>query len=166
METINNIHLIGVISDTHIPSRAKSLPNAVYELFKNVNLIVHCGDFVNNDVLIELNTIAPVLGVKGNMDPNDIDLPVYREILLNNATRIIISHGSGPHFNLRERLYKKFHEKKPDIIIYGHSHIPDNSDYNGIHMFNPGSACQGHEYNSTGFLKIENSKVTGEIIKI
>ena len=36
--------LIGVISDTHIPERAKKIPDKVYELFEDVDLILHAGD--------------------------------------------------------------------------------------------------------------------------
>ena len=43
---------IGVISDTHIPVRAKHLPAALFCLFENVDLILHAGDLVDPQVLV------------------------------------------------------------------------------------------------------------------
>ncbi len=165
MEKINNITKIGVISDTHIPTRSKTIPNKVHELFNNVNLIIHCGDLVNKDVLIELEAIAPVCAVRGNMDPPEITLPAERLLNINDTITLCIAHGSGAPVNLKERLYKKFSANKPNMILYGHSHIPDNSEYSGVIMFNPGSAGHGLNYNSVGILNIENAQVKGEIIR-
>ncbi|MDI6654816.1 MAG: metallophosphoesterase family protein [Candidatus Hydrothermarchaeota archaeon] len=51
--------VVGVISDTHIPSRAGKLPKEVFEIFKGVERIIHAGDFVSAKVLGELEKIAP-----------------------------------------------------------------------------------------------------------
>ena len=166
MIQINNIAKIGVISDTHIPSRTKTLPPEIFTLFKDVNSIIHCGDIVSEDVLIELNSIAPVIGVKGNMDPGEITLPKEQVILINNTITACVAHGSGSPFGLRDKLYKVFTKNKPHIILYGHSHIPENSKYNDILFFNPGSATCGNEYNSVGIINISNVDVKGEIIQI
>ena len=60
---------IGVLSDTHIPTRARCLPPEIFTVFKNVELILHAGDLVDPLVLSELETLAPVQAVAGNMDP-------------------------------------------------------------------------------------------------
>lgn len=49
--------VVGVISDTHVPSRAGKLPKEVFEIFKGVERIVHAGDFVSAKVLGELEKI-------------------------------------------------------------------------------------------------------------
>ena len=68
--------LIGLISDTHIPDRAKVLPQKVIEAFNDVELILHAGDLTSPRVIEELEDIAPVMAVQGNMDrANGIDLP-------------------------------------------------------------------------------------------
>ncbi|MCK5587929.1 MAG: metallophosphoesterase family protein, partial [Candidatus Lokiarchaeota archaeon] len=61
---------IGLISDTHIPVIAKALPEEVIHVFKKseVSLIIHAGDLVSLTVIGELDKIAPVLAVHGNMD--------------------------------------------------------------------------------------------------
>ncbi|NTW68137.1 MAG: metallophosphoesterase family protein, partial [Nitrospirae bacterium] len=51
---------VGIISDTHVPGAASSLPPAVFEIFRSVDLILHAGDIVQASVLDELEAIAPV----------------------------------------------------------------------------------------------------------
>jgi putative phosphoesterase len=63
---------VGLISDTHIPARAKNLPKEVFRVFEDVELIVHAGDLVDLSVIVELEQIAPVLAVHGNMDTPEI----------------------------------------------------------------------------------------------
>ena len=74
--------LIGLISDTHIPDRRIKLPQKVLETFEGVDLIIHAGDITSKSVIEELETVAPVVAVEGNMDRvhGDIDLPVSRII--------------------------------------------------------------------------------------
>ncbi|MGE5482587.1 MAG: metallophosphoesterase family protein [Bacteroidota bacterium] len=73
---------IGVISDTHVPVRARALPGEVFEIFAGVDLILHAGDLVTLDVLEELETIAPVLAVHGNVDRVEVlaRLPATRQL--------------------------------------------------------------------------------------
>ncbi len=166
MDKINNISKIGVISDTHIPTRVKSLPPAVFSVFKDTDFIIHCGDFVSPDVIIELNALAPVYGVKGNMDSFEIKLPEQRTIIVNNKFKLCVSHGSGPPFGIKNRLFKKFKQEQPDMIIYGHSHIPYDNKFNETKFFNPGSACLGHDFNTIGVLFVNNLNLKGEIIQV
>ena len=56
---------IGVISDTHGLVRP-----GVYDVFEGVDLILHAGDIGSRDVIIELEAIAPVKAVVGNVDVN------------------------------------------------------------------------------------------------
>jgi len=166
MIEINNIKSIGVLSDSHIPTRTRSLPESIFELFKHVDIIIHCGDIVNQDIIIELNTIAPTYAVKGNMDPEDIVLPFELIFRINNKFTFCVAHGSGDPFSLKQRLFKKFQEHKPDIIIFGHSHTSENINYNGVIMFNPGSCTQSLNSNSAGIIYLNGDKIEGEIRKL
>ena len=56
-------HTIGIISDTH-----GVLPKEVFDLFADVDQIIHAGDIGSEDILIELGVLAPVVAVRGNMD--------------------------------------------------------------------------------------------------
>jgi predicted phosphodiesterase len=64
--------IVGLISDTHVPVRAKEIPKQVFKVFENVDYIMHAGDLVELSVVDELEQIAPVLVVYGNMDGPDI----------------------------------------------------------------------------------------------
>lgn len=59
---------IGLISDTHVPARAREIPKEVFVVFENVDFIVHAGDLVDLSVIDELEQLAPVLAVHGNME--------------------------------------------------------------------------------------------------
>ncbi|MDE3231417.1 MAG: metallophosphoesterase family protein, partial [Chloroflexota bacterium] len=63
-----DIHRIGVISDTHIPSRVWRIPDAALRHFEGVELIVHAGDHSTRSALDQLAAYAPVEAVQGNVE--------------------------------------------------------------------------------------------------
>lgn len=157
---------IGVISDTHIPHRAKAIPPIVFELFKDVGMILHAGDLVTLDVLIELEAIAPVYAVYGNVDPPEVTvrLPKKREIEVQGV-RIGLVHGDGPGRSTAERALAAF----PDAhcVVFGHSHIPMCQRVGKTLLFNPGSATdrRSQPQHSVGILTVSGQAVEGEIIR-
>jgi putative phosphoesterase len=166
MREISNISKIGVISDTHLNEFSGPLPPAVMEHFKNTGLIIHCGDIVSQDVLTSLGTLAPVIAVKGNMDPPGLSLPLSEMILVNKTHVICVSHGNGSPFGIKQKLYKEFIRYKPSIILYGHTHIAGECGYNGIRFFNPGSPCSRAEYFSVGMINIYGNELKTHVIVI
>ena len=156
---------VGVISDTHIPNRAKEIPEKVIELFSDAALILHAGDIVDKSVIEKLETIAKVEVVKGNMDKPDVPFPV-KKVLNVEAIKIGLIHGFGPPFGIRNRIRKEFDEI--DIIVYGHSHKPYNKTENGVLFFNPGTPTDKifAIYNSVGILEIKGDGVKGQIIRL
>src|SRR2546423_13788832 len=86
------IRKIGVISDTHIP-HFKKLPQAIWEHFAGVELVIHAGDLSILSVLNELETIAPVVAVQGNVEYGEVvlKLPIKREVVVGHC-RIGIVH--------------------------------------------------------------------------
>ncbi|HEY2895776.1 MAG TPA: metallophosphoesterase family protein, partial [Gemmatimonadaceae bacterium] len=66
MAKADDVHVVGLISDTHGLLRA-----GVHEAFAGVDLIFHAGDVGGDDILNELSLIAPVEAVYGNMDVPD-----------------------------------------------------------------------------------------------
>lgn len=159
---------IGVISDTHIPKAAPWLPNKIIEDFKNVDLILHAGDFVDVDFFEELNKLAPVRAVHGNMD--DIYLKKtlpFKAIVKVGKFKIGLIHGYGPSLGLTGRVKKEFEKNRVDVIVFGHSHFSKNEKKGGVLFFNPGSPTDkfSTRFNSYGILHI-NDTVKGEIIKL
>ncbi len=135
---------IVVLSDTHVPTRASGIPGRVYEACSQSDLVIHAGDFVEAFVLVDLERLAPVRGVLGNMDGYELArlLPQKLEFELEGS-RICLAHGWGPPWDLEERVRKSF-DAEPDILIYGHSHSWQEKWTGDRLTLNPGSACGGH----------------------
>ena len=131
--------LIGLISDTHIPDRARILPQNVIEAFSDVELILHAGDLTSPKVIDELEEIAPVMAVQGNMDrAHGIDLPKAK-IVEVEGLKIGVIHGEVyPRADSDQLLYLA-KELNVDILVSGHSHQPKIEQKEGILLLNPGS---------------------------
>jgi putative phosphoesterase len=149
---------IGVISDSHVTSFAE-LPGRILRALAEVDLIVHAGDFVARDVLDGLKRLGEVKAVRGNMDSDELKraLP-EKELLVIEGRRVGIIHGWGAPGGIDDRVGGMF--KDVDIIIYGHSHYPQNELKRGVLFFNPGRARD-----SFGVLTIAE-EVSGEIINL
>ncbi len=95
----------------------------VFEIFKEVDHILHGGDVGRSDLLIELSALAPVTAVFGNTDGLDLraQLPQVAEIELDGFI-IVVTHGD----QFGSPNPAKLHEAFPhaEIIIFGHSHRP------------------------------------------
>jgi len=159
--------LIGLISDTHIPDRAKEIPQKVLETFENVDLILHAGDLTSLEVIDELEKIAPVMAVQGNMDrTKGIDLPKARGMEAEGLG-IGIAHGEVyPRADTQQLVYIA-KQLDADILITGHSHQPKIEQIEGILLLNPGSPVVPRLADRTVMLlEINNKEVDVEIVKI
>jgi hypothetical protein len=109
---------LGVISDTHGLLRPE-----VFEVFREVDHILHGGDVGKWDVVVALEALAPVTAAYGNVDGPDIrsKLPQVAEVELDGF-RIVVTHGD----QLGGPTPAKLHAAFPDaeIIVYGHTHKP------------------------------------------
>ena len=115
---------VGVISDTHRLLR----PEAVLAL-EGCQVIFHAGDIGSPSIISELESIAPCYAVSGNCDDNiDFPLVVCREI---QGLRILMYHGHHP---ILESDYC------PNLVITGHTHIPEIIQEREVLRLNPGSA--------------------------
>ena len=154
----------GIVSDTHIPVRASSLPDELNTIFSGVDKIIHAGDLEDPRVLDDLAAIAPVTAVAGNMDHSVYGLPVKKSLTIGSI-KIGIMHGAGgPKNNIRPFLLKQL--PGHDIIIYGHTHEAFWGEEGGIWFMNPGSPTD-HIFTSrqsVGLLTIDNDTFNGEII--
>ena len=159
--------LIGLISDTHIPDRARILPTKVIEAFEDVELIIHAGDLTSPKVIEDLEEIAPVMAVQGNMDrARGIDLPKAK-IIEAEGLRIGVIHGEVyPRADSDQLLYLA-KELDVDILVSGHSHQPKIEQKEGILLLNPGSPIVPRLADRTVMLlDINNRQVDVEIVKI
>lgn len=160
---------IGVISDTHIPDKAKDIPEAALEEFSSADMVIHAGDLVDISVLDKLKNVCKnVHAVWGNMDPHELrKLLPEKEIINVNKFKIGLMHGFGAPASLINVLSEAFKNDKVDIVVFGHSHAPVNETKDGVLYFNPGSATDKvfSPYNSYGIIEI-NDSIKARIVKI
>ncbi len=157
---------VGVISDTHIPAIASSLPPAVFEIFKGVDLILHAGDIVELSVLDELSAIAPVEAVAGNMDGSEVHLKLpSKKVIPINRYSVGLIHGKFKIDIQKEMILKEF--ERVDLIVYGHSHTPFWGKVGSVYFLNPGSPTDKRHapYNSVALLHV-GDELKAEIIRI
>ena len=158
--------MIGVLSDTHIPTKAKELPREVIDGFKEVDLILHAGDILDKSIIDKLEQIAPVFAVAGNCDPPELKekLPIKR-IVEYCGFRIGLIHGDGGVATRLSRLLETFENDNVNAIVFGHSHRPYNDRINGVLLFNPGSPTDKRYevFYSYGLIVPQENKLIGKV---
>lgn len=159
-----------VLSDTHIPTRAKELPKRVLEELEGADAVIHAGDFEEWKVAERLVEFAPLYAVYGNMDWEEVRrrLPERRVVELFGQ-RIAIVHGWGAPHDLPQRVRRLFEDEEGlSCIVFGHSHRPFNNQVEGVLCFNPGSPTDSYfsPYLSFGVLTVDEEGVRGKIIAI
>ncbi len=154
-----------VLADTHIPRRAKSLPEGLVPYLNKADLVLHAGDLMDPALLHELAAYAPVWAVHGNLDPRDADLPETLEFEFGGA-RIAMIHDSGRREGRRKRLGRRFPDAR--VVVFGHSHIPLLEDEDGLLLLNPGSPTDKRRQPEYTFalLRVEEGSVRAEILEL
>lgn len=126
---------IYVISDTH--GRTDKAVE-IYKTLRDIDLIVHLGDYWNDAQIIKNRLNAPLIGVKGNMD-GSFTREGYH-ILETDFGQIFLAHGhmENVKYGLENIVYKA---KSLQCVaaFFGHTHIPLFREEQGIYLLNPGS---------------------------
>ena len=159
--------LIGVISDTHIPERASKIPEVVFDVFNDGDMILHAGDLVSQDVLRELQKIAPTKCSQGNMDrAYGLNLPknIFFEV---EEIKVGLNHGEVyPRGDTQQLKYISL-EMGVEVLITGHTHWSFIKEVGNVLLLNPGSPTVPRLSDpSVMLLNIENKKLDAEIVKI
>lgn len=152
-----------VIADTHIPRRAKKLPDVLIPHLECADLILHAGDLMDPALLEELAEYAPVRAVRGNVDSVQLDLPETLEFDFGGIAVAMI-HDSGPKKGRRARMKRRFPEAR--VVVSGHSHIPWLEDEDGLMLLNPGSPTDRRRQPEHTFalLRVEGGEARAEIL--
>ena len=141
---------LGIISDTH-----GTVPAAVHDALAGADHILHAGDVGPVDVITELEAIAPVTAVRGNTD-FAVDLPETRLIEFGGKKFLIhhIVDFPVPSNTVRTLLA----EEQPQVVVFGHTHMPCNELLDGVLYLNPGSPAppRGGAAASVAIVEFEN----------
>ncbi len=126
---------LGIISDTHGLLRPE-----VFDVFREVDQILHAGDVGSAELLDELSAIAPVTAVYGNTDGWDLRsrLPQVAKLRLDGFD-VVVTHGDQLGSPTPEALNAAFPDA--EIIVYGHTHRPLLTTVDVVvTVMNPGGA--------------------------
>jgi uncharacterized protein len=149
--------IIGIISDTHGLLR----PEAITAL-QGSSLIIHAGDIGKDTIIPDLEQIAPVHAVRGNVDnaPWAYRFPLY-EVIEVDSVFIYIHHGDR-ELDLDPKA------AGVQVIISGHTHEPIIKKKDDILYINPGSAGakRFHLPVSLARLSIQDGKPEAEILEL
>ena len=157
--------LVVVLADTHIPRRAKGLPDGLVSHLESADLILHAGDLLVEDVLYELEHYAPVRAVKGNVDGWDVRLPGTLEFEVGDVSVAMI-HDAGPKKGRSGRMRRRFPGAR--VVVFGHSHIPWLEDEDGLMLLNPGSPTDRRRAPDHTFalLHVEAGGIRAEVLAL
>lgn len=160
---------LGLISDTHIPEVAQELPPQIAEIFRGVDLILHCGDIYDPFVLDELERTAPVLAAMGDDDPyvtrKDSRVKRKHVLKIEGHTLWLVHEKPASHVLASQQ---KEHDN-PDIVIFGHEHATLVQRHDGVLFVNPGSPTflnYQRGPGTVGILDIDSDEAQASILQL
>jgi putative phosphoesterase len=147
---------IGLISDTHMPERCAAFPASIFDVFRDVDLILHAGDLGELWVLERLSGIAPVVAVHGNDETRDAqrELP-YQQLISVAGQRILLWHShypdpaedkanrGGSWQRILARQAQRGRQAGARVVVFGHTHVPMTYQYGDTLLVNPGALASG-----------------------
>lgn len=134
-----------LLSDTHLPVRAKELQPQVWKLVDEADLVIHAGDWVDEATVDALaGRASRLVGVAGNNDGPAIWQRLGEVARVEvEGVRIAVIHETGAAAGREKRCDERFGSGSPDpadLLVFGHSHIPwDSTTPSGLRLLNPGS---------------------------
>jgi putative phosphoesterase len=119
---------IGVVSDTHGLLRPEVAP-----ALAGVDRILHLGDVGKASILKELEKIAPVTAIRGNVDREGAcgKLPETEVVLVGDRYLYMLHDLKTLHLDPAAGRFA--------AVLYGHTHVPNFFRKKGVLYFNPGS---------------------------
>lgn len=159
---------VGLISDTH-----NYLDPQVSEYFKGRDEIWHAGDFGSIEIADKLEKMAPLKGVYGNIDGQDIRqrYPMHQRFNCEGVD-VWMTHIGGTLGRYCLPIRAEIEDNPPDIFICGHSHILKigrDKEKNNMLFVNPGAAGrQGFQvYRTCVRFEIDKGKIRNmEVINL
>ncbi|MFI7316720.1 metallophosphoesterase family protein [Streptomyces venezuelae] len=127
-------------SDTHVPARAKRLPDDLMAGIDAADVVIHAGDWIDEATLDLFEARSRrLVAVYGNNDGPGLRrrLPEVARVELDGV-RFGVVHETGAATGRERRCAERFPDL--DVLVFGHSHIPwDTTAPGGLRLLNPGS---------------------------
>jgi uncharacterized protein len=137
-----------------MPRGTRRLPKKCLRLLAESDRILHAGDFVSVAVYEELGRLAPVDGVVGNMDEEELCLVLPPKLVVKHeGVRIGLVHDAGPAVGRAGRLVEAF--PGCDAVVYGHTHVPEATRLGETWILNPGSPTERRSAPHHGMIALE-----------
>ncbi|MBM9462964.1 metallophosphoesterase [Aeromicrobium sp. YIM 150415] len=129
-----------LMSDTHVPTRARDLPDRLWAEVDAADVVFHAGDWMDLALFERLEErSARLVACWGNNDGDDLRarMPERADVELDGI-RFTVVHETGASKGREKRMAVQYPDT--DILVFGHSHIPwDTVADNGLRLLNPGS---------------------------
>jgi putative phosphoesterase len=126
--------IVGVVSDTHGLLRRQALT-----ALHGASLIVHAGDVGRPEILAELEQIAPVAAVRGNVDRGPWAEALPRTRVVETAHHLLYVLHDLAELDLDPAVAGFAQAAGCAAVISGHSHRPSLTWRRGVLYLNPGS---------------------------
>ncbi|MCY1694930.1 metallophosphoesterase family protein [Curtobacterium sp. SL109] len=167
-----------LLSDTHLPKRAKDLPAALWADVDAADLVVHAGDWVDLATVETLQARSrSFVGVRGNND----DAPGFEERLSLvehvdvEELRIALVHETGAATGRERRAAATY--PGTDVLVFGHSHIPWDTRVTGpgvggttgaLRLLNPGSPTDRRRQPDFTWMRcsVDGSALAVELVRL
>ncbi len=147
-----------IVSDTH--GRRGDL-DIVLDREKNIDLMIHLGDFERDEDWVEGATKCPVRMISGN---NDFftRLPEEQEFTIGKH-KVFMTHGNKYYVSMNtERIRKAAASRGADIVMFGHTHRPYMDIDGDLKVINPGSISYPRQEDRRGTYVIMEIDRNGE----
>ncbi len=132
---------VAIVSDSHVPSRASTIPTPFRRRIQSADHVLHAGDFDSAAALSTFEDLATAYtAVSGNMD-RDLGLPSVATVELESV-HFVLTHGTGSPAGYRHRVASTAEDAatgQPIVGVAGHTHDVMDSELAGIRLLNPGS---------------------------
>lgn len=146
---------IGIISDTH-----NFLNSRVLQYLQDVDLIFHAGDVGAENILHQLEKVAPVKAVRGNTDYRGAVGKLPEQVIITvGKLNFLIIHDVGNIYEFRERLKTGKIHPPPQAVIFGHTHQAFYKPLDDVIFINPGSATNSRDYRKPSIMILETNGV-------
>ena len=146
-----------LVSDTH--GNQNALLKA-HEAAGRCDAVIHLGDGEQDALLLEaVDDQIQLFQVAGNCD---LGSTTPRELLCEfGKVRLLLCHGDryGVKTGL-SRLIERGHAAEVDVILYGHTHLAQSVQLEGLLLINPGTLAAPATYRSYAILEITESDIT------